>query len=68
MPTPLALFAMILFPLIGFMFFKEGKREGNLHLLLLGLALISYSYFIDQEWLLWAIGATLTTIAFKIRP
>ncbi len=67
LPEPLALFGMVLFSLIGMWAFKEGRREANIKLLLLGIALLGYSYFFSRAWQVWAIGTGLTVVAIKVR-
>ncbi len=67
LPEPLALFGMVLFSLIGMWAFKEGRREANIKLLLLGIALLGYGYFFSGAWQVWAIGTGLTVVAIKVR-
>ena len=59
MPAPAALFALILFSLIGFLAFRYGKRDMLWKPMAIGVALMLYPYFVSQTWLLYAIGCVL---------
>ncbi len=67
LPEPLALVGMVLFSLLGFWALKEGRREANIKQLLLGIALLAYSYFVSEVWLVWVIGIGLSVAVFKVR-
>lgn len=67
MPEPGALFGMVLFSVVGVWALKEGRREANIKQLLLGFALVGYSYFVDQTWLIWLLGIAMTVAVFKVR-
>ncbi len=57
--------AGLIFGSFGFYFIKKGKAEGELPTMLIGAALLVYPYFIENDYLLWGIGAILMTVAFK---
>ncbi|KAF0812754.1 hypothetical protein IGB42_02596 [Andreprevotia sp. IGB-42] len=59
MPSPAALFAMLLFSLIGFVAFRYGKRMQQWQTMVGGIALMIYPYFVSATWLLYVIGAAL---------
>lgn len=67
LPEPLALVGMVVFSLLGFWALKEGRRETNIKELLLGFALVGYSYFFTETWMVWAIGVGLTVVVFQVR-
>ena len=67
LPTPTALFGMLMFSLIGLWAFKEGRREANIKEVLVGLALMLYSYFTAETWILWSVGGALTWALFAVR-
>lgn len=67
LPEPGALAGMVLFSMLGLWAFKEGRREANIKLLLMGIALVGYSYFTPQTWVVWVAGIGLTVVAFKVR-
>ncbi len=67
LPDPLALVGMVMFSLLGMWAFKEGRRESNIKQLLLGIALVGYSYFTPAVWQVWLIGVGLTWAVFKVR-
>lgn len=54
---PGALISGLFIGLIGMALFVMGKRAGDLKLLLAGLAMCVYPYFIENVWLMWAITA-----------
>lgn len=59
MPTPAALFAYVLFGVIGLAAFVFGRRTGRWPQMGIGLALMAYPYFVSQAWQLYAIGIAL---------
>lgn len=59
MPTPAALFALILFGAIGLGAFMYAKRTASWAPAIFGLALMVYPWFVSRTWLLYAIGAGL---------
>jgi hypothetical protein len=67
MPTPSALFANLLFSLIGMALFMYGKRAVNMPLIGIGAALMGYTWFVDSTWLLYAIGLGLCGAAWWFR-
>ena len=58
-PSPAALFGSIVFGIIGYAAYRYGKKSGGTRPMLIGVALMVYPYFIDQTWLLYAIGGGL---------
>jgi hypothetical protein len=67
MPTPSALFASCLFSLIGCAMFMYGKRSVNMALIVISLALMSYTWFVDSPVLLYGIGVALCAAAWYMR-
>jgi hypothetical protein len=67
LPSPAALFAIVLFGIIGFAAFRYGKKIGRLSPMLLGVGLMVYPYFISQVWLLYAIGCVLCAVLYFLR-
>lgn len=67
MPTPSALFASILFGLIGAVAFGYGKRNANWRSMLIGGSLIVFPYFVAQTWLAYVIGGALCAALFLFR-
>jgi hypothetical protein len=64
MPTPGALFGMILFGAIGFAAFLYGKRTISLKPMILGVLLMAYPYFVSRPLWMYGIGAVLTLALF----
>ena len=58
--------AMIIFSVIGLGYFAYGKKSQQLIMLLCGIALMGYSYFVDGTGYIILIGAGLSVIPFII--
>lgn len=54
-----ALFGGLIFSGIGFWLFREGKRRTNFHVLIIGIVMMIYPYFITSEKGVWFIGIGL---------
>ncbi|MDD5384795.1 MAG: hypothetical protein PHG89_07945 [Gallionella sp.] len=67
MPGYANLFAGILFGSAGFAAFVYGKKSANWQPMAIGAALMVYPYFIEETWLLYAIGITLCAGIFVWR-
>ena len=67
MPTPGSLFGAIVFGAVGMAAFVYGKKAGEAKPILIGIALMVYPYFVQQAWLVFAIGAALTAALFLRR-
>jgi hypothetical protein len=67
MPTPEALFGMILFGGIGMGAFVYGKKSGSLKPVIIGIALMAYPYFVESSLLIFLIGGLLTAALFVFR-
>jgi hypothetical protein len=59
LPTPAALFAYLIFGVIGFAAFTFGRRGGRWKQMGIGLALMLYPYFVSDAWPLYLIGFAL---------
>ena len=67
MPTPAALFALIVSSAIGLGAFLYGKKSAALGPALIGVALMVYPWFVTQTWLLYAVGAALCVLLYYFR-
>lgn len=67
MPTPANLFGLIVFSVIGFAMFSYARKRGAWRTAVIGVALMIYPYFVDQTWLLYAIGAALCGALYIFR-
>ena len=61
-----ALAAGFIFGVFGWYFFQRGRKEVNPKALLIGLAMMVYPYFIENEYLLWVLGVALMFAGFKL--
>lgn len=62
--TAANLFGQILFGAIGLAAFIYGKKQSSFKAMLLGVAISVYPYCVAETWMLYAIGAGLTTLLF----
>jgi hypothetical protein len=67
MPSPANLFGALIFGVIGLAAFLYGKKQAKIGPLVIGLLLMIYPYFIEETWILYAIGAALTAAIFFFR-
>lgn len=58
------LLAGLLFGVVGIWLIRTGRREGNLRLPVIGLALLVYPYFSPNVWADWGIGLGLCALAY----
>ncbi len=65
--TGAALCANLLFSSVGFIALAYGKRMHAWRPMFIGLALMAYTYFFSDAFLLFAIGAVLTAALFLFR-
>ena len=59
--------ASLFFSVIGMYFIGHGKRRLNYTSILIGAALLFYSYFIHSALWVWIIGIILTTMGWLTR-
>ena len=59
MPTPAALFGLMIFGVIGLAAFLYGKKQALWKPAIIGLVLMVYPYFVAETWILYAIGGAL---------
>jgi hypothetical protein len=67
MPSPAALFASLIFGVIGFVAFRYGKKSALIVPMILGITLMVYPYFVPETWLIYAIGCALTAAIWFFR-
>jgi len=59
--------ANVLFSAVGFVAFTYGKKMQIWRPMLIGIALMAYTYFVQSEVLLYGIGSALTAVLFVFR-
>jgi len=62
--SPGNVFGSILFSAIGLAAFVYGKKAGSLKPVILGIALMAYTYFVSETWLMFLVGSALTAALF----
>lgn len=67
MPSFANLFAAILFGSVGLAAFVYGKKSASWKPMIIGVMLMVYPYFIEETWLLYAIGVALSAGIFAWR-
>ena len=58
-----ALIAALLFGVVGFWLYREGKRRDQSKVLWIGVALMIYPYFVEGAFWTWTIGLILCALA-----
>ena len=61
-----ALAASFVFGIFGIYLFRHGKKHAHGPVIGIGLALMIYPYFIENTFLLWAIGIALLGVAYRL--
>jgi hypothetical protein len=59
LPSPAYLLGALLFGIVGYMAFRQGRRAQKLSLTWIGVGLMLYPYAVSETWLLWAVGMLL---------
>lgn len=67
MPTPANLFGLIVFSVTGFAMFTYARKLGLWRSAAIGVALMIYPYFVDQTWVLYAVGLALCALLYVFR-
>lgn len=57
--------AGIIFGSFGLYAIKLGKKKSNVIQIIIGITLLTYSYFIPNLWINWGIGSVLLILLFK---
>ncbi len=60
------MFAGLLFSAVGLYYFRAGKKMGAAPLLILGIVLMVFPYFVSNDIALWLIGFGLWGICYKL--
>lgn len=55
---------VVFFSLVGLAAFSYGKKNAEARPMLLGAALMVYSYFVSNAWLSLLVGGVLTALLF----
>ncbi len=64
MPSMSGIFSGLIFGVIGFWMFREGKRNTNITIVLISIALMVYPYFTSTPLQDWGIGFALCAAAY----
>jgi hypothetical protein len=67
MPSPAALFASLVFGVIGFAAFMYGKKHAVMVPMVLGIGLMVFPYFVPDAWMIWLVGGLLTAAIWYFR-
>ncbi len=63
-PSMSGIFSGLIFGVIGFWMFREGKRNTNITIVLISIALMVYPYFTFTPVQDWSIGFALCDLAY----
>ncbi|MBC7398285.1 MAG: hypothetical protein H7333_12655 [Bdellovibrionales bacterium] len=58
--------ASFVYGTFGLYLFRHGRKQAHGPVVAIGVALMVYPYFIDNDFLLWSIGAVLLAVAYKL--
>jgi len=64
LPSPIYIFGVIVFGVMGYVVFRRGRKTNRPVLTWTGVALMLYPYAVSQTWLLWALGVGLCGWAY----
>lgn len=59
--------ASFVFGVFGFYLLKRGRSEAHVPWIGIGVALMTYTYFVSSAFLCWGIGALLLWLAYRTR-
>ncbi len=62
-----ALIAGLIFSTIGIFIYKSGRKNAHIPDVIIGITLIIYTYFLDNDYLIWGIGVLLIFISKRLR-
>ena len=63
-PSPGYLWGALLFGMLGFAALRRGRKTEQLGLMISGIALMVFPYWVGQTWILWAVGTALSIWVF----
>jgi len=55
----------LLFSIIGWWVYREGKRNTNITVVVIGILLMTYSWFTNTPLSTWGVGIVLSLLAYK---
>lgn len=61
------LFAGLVFSIIGFAYFRYGKKQAHVPMMVDGVILIAFSYFTDTWVTTAVVGSVLTALPFVLK-
>lgn len=67
LPSPTYLIGALLFGIIGFIAYRQGKKAALPPVKWIGVALMLFPYVISETWLMYAVGAGLCVGLFVCR-
>ena len=62
-----SIIAMIVFSVSGLYVFRNGRKQQNVNLIVIGVVLMFYSYFTTAPWQDWVFGLLLMGGAYFLR-
>ena len=57
----------LIFSCVGFVYFSYGKRTQTFQIMICGLALMTYSYFVDSMTATIIVGLVLSALPFLLK-
>ena len=59
--------ASLIFSVLGIYFLKRGRKDLNNPLIVIGILLFGYTYFIESDFWIWAAGIGLSGLGFYLK-
>ena len=61
-----AIASSLIFSSVGFYVFREGRKQAEIKITLMGIALMTFSYFTSGPWADWGIGLSLCAVTYQM--
>ena len=61
------IFGSLIFGALGFIAFRVGKKDANIPLVMIGICMMIYGYFMPDAVWNWAAGSGLALAAYRFR-
>lgn len=58
--------AGFIFSIIGWYLYREGKRRLNISIVVIGILLMTYTWFTNTPLATWGVGVGLCLLAYKL--
>ncbi|KYG63628.1 hypothetical protein AZI86_12415 [Bdellovibrio bacteriovorus] len=63
--SPWTIVGGLIFGILGVWIFRKARKEGNIKLMWVGVAMMAYQLFTMDPIAIWAIGISLSALAYR---